>query len=255
MKFISAFKIITYFLAIFFITVILFSLKDLKLKSFYEMIGDVEFLNSLKFGFLTSCVATFLSCLFGIPTGYYLARSKSIFTWLLDSFFDIPIVIPPLVFGVFLLNFFNNSYMENFVSFIFTFKGAVLAQFVISFSFTLKMSKSSFELVSPIYERIAMTLGAGYFKSFFDTTLKLSFNGILSGVLLSWLRSFGEFGATLLVAGGIKGKTENIPIYIYLNMMEGNYEKALAASFLTIFIVLFTIIAIRGVNFKRKNYE
>lgn len=254
MKYSDLFKLITYFLVIGFVLVVSFSFGYLKYESLVRLYQDRFFLNALKFGVLSATSATFLSSVFGIPAGFYLARSRGRVTKILDSFFDIPVVIPPLIVGVFILNFLSNENVSNFVSLVFTFKGAVVAQFLISFPFTLKMSKNAFELVPPIYERIAMTLGAGYFKSFYDTTFKLALGGIFSGILLSWLRSFGEFGATLLVAGGIRGKTENLPIYIYMNMMEGDYEKAVAAAFLGIFIVLGIIVAIRV--FKTSNkYE
>jgi molybdate transport system permease protein len=255
MKYVNLFKLITFFLVILFILIVSFNFSGLSLSLFVEIFSDKLFLSALKFGFLTATVATILSCVFGIPAGFYLARSKGKVVKILDSFFDIPIMIPPLIMGVFLLNFFNKSYLNNFFEIIFTFKGAVFAQFLISFPFTLKMAKSSFELVPPIYERIAMTLGAGYFRSFYDTTFKIALSGILSGVLLSWLRSFGEFGATLLVAGGISGKTANLPIYIYLNIIQGDYEKGVTASIITIVIILVMITVIKGTNIRKENIE
>lgn len=255
MRYVNISKLITYFLVIFFLIMISFSLKGMNFTIFSEIFKDKLFLSALNFGFLTATVATFFSSIFGIPAGLFLARSKGRIVKVLDSFFDIPIMIPPLVMGVFLLNFLNKSYLQNFFEFIFTYKGAILAQFLISFPFTLKMAKSSFELVPPTYERIAMTLGAGYFRSFYDTTFKIALNGILSGILLSWLRSFGEFGATLLVAGGISGKTANLPIYIYLNIMQGDYEKGVGASIITILIIMLIITIIKGTKFKKEHLE
>lgn len=89
----------------------------------------------------------------------------------------------------------------------------------------------------PVYERIAKTLGAGPFKSFYDTTFKIAFPAILAGLTLTWLRCMGEFGATLMVGGGIPGKTENIPVYICLNMSSGDFDKGMAARIIAIFFI------------------
>ncbi|KAA0259511.1 ABC transporter permease subunit [Deferribacter autotrophicus] len=254
MKFTRIAGLITFILFLLILVLILFSLKEISLLQLKEIIADKEFLNAVTFGFLTASVATLFSSFFGIPAGYYLARHRKGVANFFDIFFDVPLIIPPLVVGVLILNFFNSALLNKFFNVIFTFKGAVIAQFFISFPFTLKSAKSAFELVPPIYERIAMTLGAGYFRSFYDTTFKLALKSILAGVMLSWLRSFGEFGATLMVAGGIPGKTENVPINIYLNMTEGNFQKGIAASMLTIILAYFVIMVVKTIfRYRRWN--
>lgn len=218
---------------------------QVKLSSMIMLIKDRAFLSALLFGIETSAFATILSALFGIPAGFYLARNNSMFSKFMDTFFDIPLSIPPLIVGVLLLGFFNLKFVERFYSFMFTVQGAVCAQFFIAFPFTVKASKNAFELIPPIYERIAMTLGASNFKSFFDTTFKLAFNGILSGLILTWLRSLGEFGATLMVGGGIAYKTANIPINIYLNMTEGDFDKGLAASIIVVSLSFVAVVVVK----------
>ena len=234
-------KFATYLIFIFIIFLIFFSISNFSLKELYILFKDENFLSAIYFGLKTSILATFFSAIFGIPAGFYLSRNHSLIDKIIDSFFEIPIIIPPLIVGVLLLNFFNADVIKTFYKFIFTFQGAAIAQFIISFPYTLKASKNSFELIPTVYEEIAMTLGASPFKSFIDTTFKLSINGIISGLILSWVRSFGEFGATLLVAGGITGKTENLSIYIYKNMVEGEFNKGITASLITIFIAVLAI--------------
>jgi len=251
MKFSLISKFVTYFLSLLILLIIAFSFFSVTLTDLSDIARDKEFINAVIFGVSTASIATVLSSIFGIPAGFYLARSKKWYVNLLDMFFDIPLIIPPLIVGVLVLNFVNKTGLNEIFEIIFTLKGAVIAQFFISFPFTLKSSKNAFELISPIYERIAMTLGAGYFQSFYDTTFKLASKGILTGLILSWLRSFGEFGATLIVAGGIPSKTENVPINIYLNMMEGNFSKGLAASFLTIIFAFVLMVGIRFVIKRR----
>ncbi|AEA33550.1 molybdate ABC transporter permease subunit [Hippea maritima] len=216
------------------------------------LLGDKEFLSAVVFGLETSLFSVLLSAVFGIPAGFYLARNNSSFSRFADILFDIPLVIPPLVVGALLLNLFNCPFVERFYSFVFTFWGAAIAQFFISFPFTVKSSKTAFELISPVYERIAMTLGASPMKSFFDTTFRLSFYGIFSGLILSWLRSLGEFGATLLVGGGIAYKTENIPINIYLKITEGNFRSGFAASLLVVVLAIVCVFLVKMVFSKKR---
>ncbi len=235
-------KIITYlFFSFIIIILIVIPIYELNSSKFLSLLNDKRFFKALLFGVETSIIATALSIFFAIPSGYYLARSEGFWIKVIDSIFDIPLIIPPLVIGAMLLIFFNKMIPD----FIFSIKGAVVAQFFISFPYVLKASKSSFELVPEIYEQIALTLGAKPIRSFWDTTFKLSFGGILSGIILSWIRSFGEFGATLLVGGGITGKTENIPIYIYMNMTQGYVEKGLTASIFIVFLGLVFLFLIK----------
>ena len=100
--------------------------------------------------------------------------------------------------------------------------------------FTVRASKSAFEMIPPVYEQMAMTLGATPGRAFYDTTWKMALRGVLGGLILSWLRCLGEFGATLMVGGAIPGRTENVPIYIYLNMSAGEFDKGVAASVLAL---------------------
>ncbi len=232
-------------LVAFVLLVIIWGFLGVALSDFRKLFLDGEFISAVIFGLETSFASVFLSCLLGVPTGFVLARSDRFLSKFLDAIFDVPIIIPPLIVGVLLLNVFNNSFIGKFYSFVFTFWGAAIAQFFIAFPFTVKASKSAFELVSPIYERIAMTLGANYYKSFFDTTFKLARSSILSGLVLSWLRSLGEFGATLIVGGGIAYKTENIPINIYLKIMEGNFREGLAASLFVVLVAFLSVLFIK----------
>ncbi len=232
-------------LIVFILCVIIYGYFSISYKDALELLSDKEFANAIIFGFKTSIFAVFLSAVLGVPTGFFLARNSGFLSRVADVLFDLPIIIPPLIVGVLLLNIFNSSIIEKIYSFVFTFWGAAIAQFFIAFPFTIKSSKSAFELIPPIYERIAMTLGAGYVKSFFDTTFRLAFNGILSGLVLSWLRSLGEFGATLIVGGGIANKTENIPINIYLKIMEGNFKEGLAASLIVVLAAFVFVLVLK----------
>ncbi len=252
MKLTRASFIPTIVLVFFVISVIAYGFINVSLSDFRDLFSDSEFLAAVLFGLKTSFVAVFFSALFGIPAGFLLARNIGLLSKVSDVIFDVPIIVPPLIVGVLLLNVFNSGLVSKIYSFVFTFWGAAIAQFFIAFPFTVKASKSAFELIPPIYERIAMTLGANYFKSFFDTTLRLAKESIVSGLVLSWLRSLGEFGATLIVGGGIAYKTENIPINIYLKIVEGNFSEGLAASLLVVVVAFVFVLSAKFVFGNRR---
>jgi molybdate transport system permease protein len=254
MKLTTISGIFTFLLFFLFAIILIFGFSSLSFNDINILFNNDNFNKAIIFTLKTSLFATLLSIITGIPAGFYLARKKNTISKIFDILFDIPIVIPPLIVGVLLLNFFNIEFIQNIYSFIFTTIGASIAQFFIAFPFTMKASKNAFEMVSPVYERIAMTLGASRLKSFYDTTFKIAFPGILSGIILTWLRCIGEFGATLMIGGGIAGKTENLPVFIYVNMMSGDFNLGLAASFISIIIAFILVIIVKVFYYKSKKY-
>ncbi len=245
-------KWMSYLLTIFIITIIGSAFFETDSGALNELFSEASFGRALLFSLKTSVAATCLAAIAGVPAGLYLARNNSTATLVIDALFDIPIVIPPVVAGVLLLSFFNLPAVKQFYDFIFTVSGAIIAQFIVAVPYTIRASKNAFELVPEIYERIAMTLGARPVKAFIDTTFTLAFPAIASGLVLSWLRCLGEFGATLMVGGGIPGKTENIPIYIYLSMSSGDFNKGMAASVVAIFFAFSGVVLIRFVVRRKK---
>ncbi|HFQ81920.1 MAG TPA: ABC transporter permease subunit [Desulfobacterales bacterium] len=221
-------------LAVLIFTIILSGLISIRQSAMLQLLQDSEFTRAVIFTLRTSIAATLLTAITAIPAGFYLARHTGPATTIIDTLFDIPIVMPPLVVGVLLLSFFNRPLLKEVCDLIFTTPGAIIAQFFVAVPFTIRAAKNAFELVPPIYEQIAMTLGAGSTKAFFDTTFKLALPAVSAGLVLSWLRCLGEFGATLMVGGGIPGRTENIPIYIYLSMSSGEFKKGMAAAIVAI---------------------
>jgi molybdate transport system permease protein len=233
------------------IVVIFFTgLLQTDVKDYFTLIRDEEFVKAIIFTLETAIPATFFAFFSGVPIGFYLSRFEGIIPEIFDTAFDIPIVIPPLIVGVLFLSLFSNNIIPFFDIFIFNIYGAIAVQFFIAFPLTVKMAKSAFDLVPSLYENLAMTLGANYFRAIYDTTFKIAFSGIASGVILTFLRCLGEFGATLIVGGGIPGKTENIPINIYLNISAGKFEYAMAASVL---MIIFAGIGLFAVKFMLNN--
>jgi molybdate transport system permease protein len=248
-----AIKIITFVLALFIIITFIISLAHIKFNIVKELFYDSEFILALFFSIKTASLATLLAIIFGIPSGLFLSRSNSgIIKTIIDIIIYIPIVLPPLVVGMLLLTLFNIDFIKNFYQFVFTTSGAVIAQFFIAFPLLVVISRNSFDMVPKIYEMAAITLGKNEYKAFFDTTFKISLSNIFSGVILTWLRCMGEFGATILVGGGIPNETENIPIKIYSSVLNGDINKGVTISFVLVFLAIICITIVKFFSNKKK---
>lgn len=234
-----------FILALFFIIVVLTGLTSVDYRDIPALLKNKVFWNAMWFSIKTATIATVAAFILGVPAGYYMARNKRAMSRIFDAIFDIPVVVPPLIVGVLLLNFFNTPVLREIGSFIFTTKGAIVAQFFVAVPFTIKAAKNAFELIPPIYERIAMTLGASPMRSFYDTTFKIALPSIVSGLILTWLRCLGEFGATLMVGGAMPGRTQNIPIFIYMANTGGDFKVAMLASILSIIVAFVGVFVVK----------
>ena len=136
---------------------------------------------------------------------------------------------------------------------VFTWIGAVISACVVSLPLMYQNAKSAFISIDPIYEKAAETLGSSEWKIFRTVTLPLAWPGIISGVILSFARAIGEFGATLMIAGNIPGKTQTMPTAIYFAVESGNTD--MANSLVLIMVIFsFSVIFVLNMWLKRKNY-
>jgi molybdate transport system permease protein len=196
-----------------------------------------------------SIIAIILALLIGIPSGYALARYNFKGKEIIDSLINLPILLPPLVLGFGLLLLLGNTPIGNIISNIieiaFTQNGIILAQFIIATPFIIRTTRAVFEGIDVKYEYIAQSLGLSRFESFLKITLPMAKNGIVAGAILGWARAIGEFGATLMLAGATKMKTETLPIAIFLNVSIGDIELALAIAIIHIAIAVLVISLIK----------
>ena len=170
----------------------------------------------------------------------------------LDGLFTLPLVLPPTVVGFFLLLAFGkNSLVGQFFSqfgfsFIFSWQGAVIASTVVSFPLMYRTVRGAFEQINPEYLYAARTLGMTERKIFRKIMLPLAWPGILAGTILSFARALGEFGATIMIAGNIPGKTQTMSVAVYTAVQAGYRESA----FLWVMIIVcFSFVMMLALNF------
>ena len=178
-------------------------------------------------------LATLLNIVLGTAAGFALARWRFAGRDVLDTVLTLPRVMPPTVLGYYLLVLLGRNgpiggWLQNTfgINLIFTWQGAVIAAMVVTFPLVFKPARAAFEGVSPQLEQAARVLGLRERSVFFRVSLPLAWRGILAGVLLAFARALGEFGATLMVAGSLPGKTQTLSIAVYEAVQAG--EDALA---------------------------
>lgn len=180
-----------------------------------------------------SVAMAFLGTLFILPPGIAIAWLLARKNWwgksLIETFIALPLVIPPVVTGLVLLRLFGKRgplglwLNETFqMDIIFTWKAVVLALSVMSLPFLVRSARAAIEEVNPELEHMARTLGAPEWRVFLFVTMPLARRGIIAGLLLAFARALGEFGATIMVAGNIPGKTTTLSVSIYQQVQLGH---------------------------------
>lgn len=177
--------------------------------------------------------ATLIDLVLGVALGYLLARKRFPGRELLDALLTLPMVMPPTVLGYYLLVVIGRegvlgSWLREIfgINLIFTWQAAVIAAAVVAFPLVLKGARAAFESVDGQLEQAALVLGIPPFGVFLRVTLPLAWRGVLGGTLLAFARSMGEFGATLMVAGSIPGKTQTLSIAVYEAVQAGQDDSA-----------------------------
>lgn len=177
--------------------------------------------------------ATALNLVFGVGIGYALARWRFPGRDVIDAALTLPMVMPPTVLGYYLLVLIGSHgpigawLLQHLgIRLIFTWQAAVIAAAVVAFPLVFKAARAAFENIEPQLEDAARTLGIGEWAVFFRVSLPLAWRGVLAGLLLAFARAMGEFGATLMVAGSIVGKTQTLSIAVYEAVQAGQDATA-----------------------------
>jgi molybdate transport system permease protein len=181
----------------------------------------------------TVLAATTITFLLGIAAARWMARYAGKFRHLLDGLFILPLVLPPTVVGLGLLLAFGKhgplgAFLAIFdTTVVFSWSATVISATVMAFPLMYMTSRGAFEQVDNHLEDAARTLGASEWRVFWTVTLPLAWPGVAAATMLSLARCLGEFGATLMLAGNIPGKTATIPIAIYFSIQAGDMNQAL----------------------------
>ncbi|NWK83269.1 molybdate ABC transporter permease subunit [Staphylococcus sp. GSSP0090] len=202
-------------------------------------------------------ISTIIVTLIGILISKWLYRRHGIIARILESIIVLPIVLPPTVMGFILLIVFSpRSYIGIFFTdvlhlpVVFTLTGAVIASVIVSFPLMYQHTVQGFRSIDHKMLNTARTMGASESKIFFKLILPLSKRAILSGIMMSFARAIGEFGATLMVAGYIPNKTNTLPLEIYFLVEQGKENQAWLW---VIVLVAFAITVIGTINLLNKD--
>lgn len=212
---------------------------------------------------LISLKIALISTLFVLAIGILIARVFTKYSFKgkdsLEVLLLLPMLLPPSVVGYALLvligkrGLIGKLLYESFgISLIFTWVAACIAAAVVSLPLMYQSCKAAFLNIDPTLENAASSLGANKMQVFWKVTLPLAWPGILSGIVLTFARALGEFGATLMVAGNIPGKTQNIPLAIYFAAERGDTRTA---NILVLIVIMFSFTVVYGLNLWSKNRQ
>lgn len=181
-----------------------------------------------------ACLATVASGALGVGLAWWMARRRFVGHALLDALLMLPMVLPPTVLGYYLIvlvgrNGWLGRYLDQWlgINLMFTWQGAVLAAAVVSLPLIYKGARAAFEETDTRLAQAARTLGAGELEVFWRISLPMALRGITAGLMLTFARAMGEFGATLMIAGNLPGKTQTLSIAVYDAVQAGNDAQAL----------------------------
>jgi molybdate transport system permease protein len=195
-----------------------------------------------------AAISTVFVTLLGVLIAYVLAKKEFTGKWMADMFVTLPLVLPPTVTGYILILLLGKNGILGSIftkitgsGILFTWQAAAIAAFVVSLPMMVKTATSAIGAVDRNVEEAAYVLGRSKFETALFITLPLAKKGIIAGCILSFARAVGEFGATLMVAGNIPGKTSTMPLSIYGAYQTGNNELA---NMLVIVLVTISFITI-----------
>lgn len=201
---------------------------------------------ALQLSLLVTVCATTLIVLLGIPLAWVLARRRFRGQILVETLILLPLVLPPSVIGYYLLLGLGSGGPLDMagVRLLFTWQAAVIASTVVGLPLMVKSARAAISGVDPALENAARVCGSPEREVFFRITLPLARRGIIAGTVLGAARAFGEFGATLMIAGSIPGRTQTLPLAIYDAVQAGRYGDAHVLVLLTSALAFFSLLAV-----------
>lgn len=232
------------------------------LKSLPECILQRETVFAVQLSVKSACISTVLCFLLSIPAAYTITRCHLPFRGFFEILLELTMSLPYIVLGLSLLFVFSSPLGKAIKAagfpVVFSSNGVIIAQLVVNLPFAVKLVSTAFRSADIKLEHVAGLLGAKPGVCFFTILLPMCRNSLISAIILIWSRALGEFGATLMLVGVTRMKTETLPGSIYLNVSTNNLGAALASAFILLFISTISLILANlftGENRKYRKYD
>ena len=222
------------------------------LDQFWVNLRETQVIQAVGLSMVTTCITLAITVIFGTPVAYLMARYDFPLRRAVDTILDLPLVLPPAVTGVALLMAFGRrgifgSYLEIMgVSIAFTQIAVVMAQTFVAAPFFVKSAIVGFSGIEPELEQAAALDGASRRQIFRFITIPLSWTALLSGMVMTWARALGEFGATIIFAGNFPGRTQTMPLAIYIGF-ELDLDVALTLAVILVGFSFLVLMIVKGI--------
>jgi molybdate transport system permease protein len=224
-------------------------------------ISDTE-IQAIRLSVEVAIYCTIISIPLALAVGYFMARNDFIGKPIIEGLLHLPLVMPPVTTGYLLLlllgskSFIGKWFFAAFgIKLAFTFQAAVIASVFVSFPLIVRSVRTAMEMVDVGLEEASRILGAGKLKTFFKITVPLALPGVVSGAILAFARSLGEFGATITFAGNIEGETQTLPLAIFAYMQVPGKEGATLRLVIISIIISFIAMALSEWYIKKMKHD
>lgn len=219
--------------------------------------GSEAVMAALALSLVTTAISLVVTVVLGLPLALVLARRRFPGKWLVETVVDLPIVLPPSVAGLALLLVFGRrgllggALSEAGIDIAFTATAVVLAQVFVSAPFFVRSARAGIAAVDRDLEDAARVDGAGERQLFRHVTVPLAGGALAAGLVMSWARALGEFGATIMFAGSVMGRTQTLPLVVYSEFGGGALETSIAAAAMLVLAALGVLVAVRLLHWGR----
>jgi len=222
-----------------------------------QVAGSSAVVAALGLSLATTAISLLITVGIGLPLAFVLARRSFTGKWLVEAFVDLPIVLPPSVAGLALLlvlgrrGLLGGPLAAGGLDIAFTTAAVVVAQTFVSAPFFIRSARSGIAGVERDLEDAARTDGASDLRLFWAITVPLASPALAAGLVMSWARALGEFGATIMFAGNVQGRTQTLPLVVYSEFQAGDLDASVAAAAMLVIAALAVLVAVRAFHWGR----
>ncbi len=214
-----------------------------------DLIREPEFHFAIMMSLSTSLTSLLLAFFIAIPAAWVMARAQFTGKGAIDALFDLPLVTPPLVIGIGLLLLLGSQgpfadLVPELSMWLFSPLGVIIAQTYVASAVLYRSATAAFSSIDPAFVRCAHNLGLTPTKTLLLVEIPLCWQSLIGGGILAFSRALGEFGATLMLAGATRFKTETLPMAVYLNIASGDFSLAVGCALILMAIAIFLLIAL-----------